>query len=349
MSGNSKKASPPEDDKPSGKPSPGKPGEIVTGGWDEKVKIRRRTFPGPPGASEPLRVAMTRSAYAELTARAKESLNAEVCGVFVGELCEDDAGQFVSVEATIEGTGARGGSTHVTFTQETWTKIHEEKDKLHSKRQIVGWYHTHPGFGVEFSEMDLFVQRNFFSGPGQIAFVTDPLGGQEAILVNLGGEVVPISRFWVDGRERRCHNPAGAPDSSAAGFSAGPSVERAIQAMDQRIGQMMQMIDAQSASMNRFLLAVGMFVAVGICLFLGYSIYSSYSRDYQPPEVQSFVPVPVQIGDKSVLLGVGIVKWDVPPKLNAAMVQVERERQAKEMAEAAAATQPSSATKPSAK
>ena len=35
--------------------------------------------------------------------------------------------------------------------------------------KIVGWYHTHPGFGVEFSEMDLFIQQNFFGGPAQIA------------------------------------------------------------------------------------------------------------------------------------------------------------------------------------
>ena len=73
----------------------------------------------------------------------------------------------MSVEATIRGDAARKGPTHVTFTQETWTQIHKDKDERHPKRQIVGWYHTHPGFGVEFSEMDLFVQRNFFPAPGR--------------------------------------------------------------------------------------------------------------------------------------------------------------------------------------
>lgn len=331
-----------------------KPGDaadaVVTGAWSGKSKPARRQFPGPAEASEPLRIAMTRPAYADLTAHAKESLNAEVCGVLVGQVCEDDRGPFVSVEGAIRGSAARKGATHVTFTQETWTQIYEEKEKSHPKLQIVGWYHTHPGFGVEFSEMDRFVQRNFFSGPSQIAFVTDPLGGAEGILANVDGDVQPVSRFWVEGRERRCQNAttSAGPGATSPG-AANPETDKALRSMDDRISQLMQMIDAQSASYHRFLLTVATIVALGIFGYVTYSIYSAYEHQDRPPELQGFVPVPVQIGDKSVLLGVGIVKWDVPPSLNAAMIAVERERQAAE--KAAAATQPSAvpATQPAAK
>jgi len=309
------------------------PSGVTTGGWaEQKTKLRRKAFPGPADAKEPLRVSITRDAYAELTAHAKGSLNAEICGVLIGELCEDDGGPFVQVDAVIRGAGARKGSTHVTFTQETWTQIHEEKDKKYPKRQMVGWYHTHPGFGVEFSEMDLFVQRNFFPGAGQIAFVTDPLGGEEAILVNSDGQVVPVSRFWVEGRERRCKTNIG-QNANASPASTPGNVDQALAAMDQRISQLMQLVDAQSNSLFRFLFAIGLVAALAICTFVGYFIYSAYTSQNRPPELQSFVPVPVQIGDKSVLLGVGIVKWDVPPALNAAFLQLEREKQA-------AATQP---------
>jgi proteasome lid subunit RPN8/RPN11 len=317
------------------------PDAVVTSGWSENAKVRRRPFPGPAGASEPLRIAMSRDAYADLISHAKQSLNAEVCGVLVGDLCEDADGQFVAVEGTIPGDSARKGRTHVTFTQETWTQIHKEKDEKFPKRQIVGWYHTHPGFGVEFSEMDMFVQKNFFPGAGQIAYVTDPLGGDEAILANVGGAAVAVSRFWVDGRERRCQVAPGSAASKQSPSAVPASVERAMASMDERIGQLMQMVDAQSASMYRFLLTLGMVIAVGAALFVTYSIYHSYATETRPPELQQFVPVPVQIGDKSVLLGVGIVNWEVPPSLNAAMVQLERERQA--AAAKAASTQPATA------
>jgi proteasome lid subunit RPN8/RPN11 len=325
--------------------SAGKPAE-ASGGWNEKIKIPRRAFPGPASSGEPLRVAMTRETYAELTAHAKESLNAEIGGVLIGELCEDDNGFFVVVQGTIRATAAREGSTHVTFTQETWTKIHEEKDRSFPRQQIVGWYHTHPGFGVEFSEMDRFVHRNFFAGPGHIAFVADPLGGQEAILVNVGGEIVPVTRFWVDGRERRCQAPPGAEAAAGSGNSAvPPGVEKSLRAMDDRISQLMQMMDSQTASMHRYILFLGMFLAIGIMLFLGYNVYSAYTNTNRPPELLQFAPVPVQIGDKSVLLGVGVVKWDVPPALNSAFVQAERENQAKDKA---AAVTPQAATQPTA-
>lgn len=326
--------------------------KVSAGGWTEKPKVRRKKFPGPVGAQESLRIAISRDAYAELTAHAKESLNAEICGVLVGDLCEDDEGQFVSVEGTIRGTAAKKGSTHVTFTQETWNQIHEEKDRDHPKRQIVGWYHTHPGFGVEFSEMDIFIQRNFFSGASQIAFVTDPLGGQEAILVNVQGEILPVARFWVDGREKRCHGAVvGVDGRTAAATAVMPaSVDKAIKSLDERIGQLMQMVDSQAVSMQRFFLTVGMIVATGICLFVGYNIYYAYvhAHDIRPPELLSYVPVPVQVGDKTVMLGVGVAKWEIPPELNAYQLQLEREKQQAEAAAAAAARKAQPATAPSA-
>ncbi len=40
-------------------------------------------------------------------------------------------------------------------------------EEKHSSLSIVGWYHSHPGFGVEFSDMDMFIQKNFFSSAGR--------------------------------------------------------------------------------------------------------------------------------------------------------------------------------------
>src|SRR5262245_43240608 len=118
-------------------------------GSDDRVE---RTFPGPRNANVKLRVAMERGPYAELIAHAKESLDAEVCGVLAGQVCVDDEGTFVHVEAVIRGAAATQSSTHVTFTQATWNNIHATLERNYPKLKIVGWYHTHPGFGVEFSE-----------------------------------------------------------------------------------------------------------------------------------------------------------------------------------------------------
>ena len=52
---------------------------------------------------------------------------------------------------------------------------HPERDKLHPDLDIVGWYHTHPDFGIFLSGHDLFIHRNFFDQPLQVAYVVDPI------------------------------------------------------------------------------------------------------------------------------------------------------------------------------
>jgi proteasome lid subunit RPN8/RPN11 len=286
-----------------------------------------RRFPGPRDTSVLLRVAIDPPAFAELVAHAKEFLSVEVCGVLVGELCEDDDGAFVHVENVIRGTAASQASTHVTFTQATWNAIYQALERDHPKKRIVGWYHTHPGFGVEFSDMDLFIQKNFFSGTEQIALVTDPLSGAVAICANTGKGLEYLPRFWVGGREHSAGVPARPEPATHSGPASPTESDRtSVDKVEARLTQLMQAIDEQRASFHRFLLFLGVILCLGIVVAVGYSIYNQMVDRNKPPELNQMVPIPIQIGDKTVLIGVGVTTWDVPPELNAVMVQLERER-----------------------
>ena len=64
---------------------------------------------------------------------------------------------FVKVDATIDALYAEEKGTELTFTQETWDYIHKELESKHKGKKIVGWYHTHPGFGIFLSDRDLFI------------------------------------------------------------------------------------------------------------------------------------------------------------------------------------------------
>ena len=83
--------------------------EIKTNGWtNAEAKPLRKDFPDSNAVDEPLRIALTAEASAEIANHAKESLDAEVCGVLVGHACEDDAGPWVWVKAAIRGDAWRG-------------------------------------------------------------------------------------------------------------------------------------------------------------------------------------------------------------------------------------------------
>ncbi|MGZ7078006.1 MAG: Mov34/MPN/PAD-1 family protein [Thermoanaerobaculia bacterium] len=309
------------------------PGDARVSGPSDTVRVTRRSFPGPAGTTVPLRVNFARRAYAELTAHAKESVDAEVGGVLIGEVCEDNEGLFLDVRAVIRAMAAREARAHITFTHETWTQIHATLDKSYPDFQIIGWYHTHPGFGVEFSTMDRFIQQNFFSGRTQIGYLTDPLGGDTAICFNAPTGIEPLSKFWVDGREHSTRTPPGHDASPEATSGAGsPDVRRDIERLESRINHLIQAVDEQRTNFNRVLFVAVIVICGGFIAWVGYSILSDRMDRLQPPKIQSYVPVPVKIGDETVMIGVGIVNWRIPPRLDAyleklAKIELEGRRQ----------------------
>ena len=116
---------------------------------------------------------------------ARAHLKTEVCGVLIGEGSEGT----IEISASIEALSAAQGGTHVTFTQDAWEEIYKVKDDLYPDERIVGWYHSHPGFGIFLSEHDLFIQENFFSSPGQVAWVYDPHSDDEGCFGWVAGKV----------------------------------------------------------------------------------------------------------------------------------------------------------------
>ena len=292
----------------------------------------KRTFPGPPNARSPLRVAVNQPAFDAVMAHARESLSAEVCGVLVGQVCQDESGVFTHISHAIRGEGAAEGSTHVTFTQATWTTIHATMDREHTGRSIVGWYHTHPGFGVEFSDMDIFVQRNFFNGAAQVALVTDPKDGAVAIAMNAAERIQYLDRFWLDGREHPARVPEALQQAVTSNESGGLTA-REVRNLEERVVQLTQAVDDMRNWLHWLLLVCGAVVCAGVITFIGMLIREQFRARISPPEYNSVVPIPVKIGDKSVLLGVSLTQWDVPPELNGIMLDLAREEaEAKEEA-----------------
>jgi proteasome lid subunit RPN8/RPN11 len=133
----------------------------------------------------------------EVTRRIRQHARAhfktEVCGVLIGESTDTE----IDICASIEALTATQAGTHVTFTQDAWEEIYKVKDERYPEARIVGWYHSHPGFGIFLSEHDLFIQENFFSSPGQVAWVYDPHSDEEGCFGWVGGRVARLGSVAV--------------------------------------------------------------------------------------------------------------------------------------------------------
>lgn len=151
---------------------------IVPSEWPE----RELNAPTPARGSG-LQIVVQQHVLDAMRRHGQSNTKVEVCGVLVGKVFHDHAGPYLLIDACIAGDAAHSHAANVTFTSATWTKIHEQMDQLHPDGRIVGWYHTHPAFGIFLSEMDVFIQANFFNLPWQVAFVYDPIGHDEGMFV----------------------------------------------------------------------------------------------------------------------------------------------------------------------
>lgn len=144
------------------------------------------------GRREPrFQVVYKQSVQDQIHLHGQGSSEIEVCGVLVGRGFRDANGPYLLVEHAINGNGATSRSTNVTFTAETWAHIHDTMDREYRDKKILGWYHTHPGFGIFLSDMDIFICANFFNLPWQVAFVYDPVSGEEGNFVWRTGRPEP--------------------------------------------------------------------------------------------------------------------------------------------------------------
>ena len=152
------------------------------------------TTPASPPLSTQRTIRCQSNVLQEIRCHARSSMQTEICGVLIGHSAENET----VIDNCIRGEGAVQGGAHVTFTQDTWEHIFQVKDKQYAEKTIVGWYHSHPGFGVFLSEHDTFIHKNFFSAPSQVAWVFDPHSDEEGCFGWKDGEVVPVESIMLD-------------------------------------------------------------------------------------------------------------------------------------------------------
>ena len=113
----------------------------------------------------------------------------EVGGILVGTV-HRDRGEFVLATGAIPAKYSQESRAHLTFTHACWQYMLAEQERRFPGTVVVGWYHTHPGYGLFLSGQDLYIHRGFFTLPHQVAVVVDPLAGALALFRAVNGQIV---------------------------------------------------------------------------------------------------------------------------------------------------------------
>ena len=117
-------------------------------------------------------------------------IRTEVGGFLVGEVLDGKA--IVTHVLKAKHTAAQ--MTQLTFTHKTWDAAFAEMSKIKPDAELIGWFHSHPNFGVFLSDHDKFIQTQFFGTDGKITIVVDPIRGKRGWFISQDKDVIPYSK-----------------------------------------------------------------------------------------------------------------------------------------------------------
>lgn len=111
----------------------------------------------------------------DMEAHSQTDKTVELGGVLLGRRYLDEQGEpFVWVTDWLQADHYESTQSRFKFTHETWSDITKRRGGYPNETEMVGWYHTHPGWGIFLSDMDMFICKNFFNRPLDVALVIDP-------------------------------------------------------------------------------------------------------------------------------------------------------------------------------
>jgi proteasome lid subunit RPN8/RPN11 len=112
-------------------------------------------------------------------AHAMHGLPHEVIGFLVGRPFVWNGTTYVYIKAALMGK-ANASETHVEFAADSLADIVQKLREKYPDEELVGWYHSHPGYGCFLSPTDLASHVNCFTMPYHVSMVVDPVKGEVA-------------------------------------------------------------------------------------------------------------------------------------------------------------------------
>jgi proteasome lid subunit RPN8/RPN11 len=141
--------------------------------------------------------------FIDLRKHSQKRTDREVGGFLVGDALHEKGTLFIQITHLIKVQEIQHKSGEFIFTHDVWKMIDSMMSQRYRNKQLLGWYHTHPGLGVFLSPEDKFIQNSFFNHPWQIAIVLDPLTKYQVFYYTKNEKLVDIGFYIYTYRENK--------------------------------------------------------------------------------------------------------------------------------------------------
>ncbi len=147
--------------------------------------------------NDDLKVYIHQDVFKKLESYASSDLEHELGSILLGRHMQSMGKTHVVISNFIEAKYTDASASTLTFTHESWDYIHAQHEEKYPDLFILGWQHTHPGYGIFLSNYDMFIQENFFNLPFQVAYVIDPKQESRGFFQWKNNKVEKLNGFFV--------------------------------------------------------------------------------------------------------------------------------------------------------
>jgi len=130
--------------------------------------------------------------HKKIEAFALANRNQECAGLLLGSIDSEGRGRIIHITAAVPAESAVGTKASVRIPLHAWEEMLRVRDLDFGGLRILGWFHSHAGWGVFMSDADVFIHRHFFPHPNMVAYVLDPTSARDGFF------------YWHDGKIGLC-------------------------------------------------------------------------------------------------------------------------------------------------
>jgi proteasome lid subunit RPN8/RPN11 len=146
-----------------------------------------------------LRIYLRYDLFRALDEYAMRDTSRELAALLVGQVDESAGQACLVVEDAIE-IGV-GDEREGRFSPRVWQHARRVARTRYANKVIVGWYHTHPGTGLDLSAEEREVHKGFFPEAWQVMYVVDPVTRDRNFYRNQEGRLGGVRGFRIFGKE----------------------------------------------------------------------------------------------------------------------------------------------------
>ena len=165
---------------------------------EEFEEPRKTAFVGKSNVS-PVRVYVNQHVIECMFCHGLEHKDIEVGGYLYGHSYVSDARAIVEITGIYSIKSPDSTSVHFRFCVEDSCNAERFQQMYFPEKEIIGWYHTHPGHGIFMSSVDINTHQKFFAPFHRVAFVVDPINRKFGAFAKEDGSVSALSGIHIVG------------------------------------------------------------------------------------------------------------------------------------------------------